>query len=151
MLNYEIISELYSHIATDMERSSHDVIGAIARIFTWKKRVSRLRFSQMLLEMWRCGGGWEGPEASTDRFIYRRGKQVKKTPGQSPDTYQDTMFSGWCLKQRLLEQETDAQLFPLHILGFFSQLYRASWYCQISLFIQLLHNYIALKECKYLH
>ena len=37
------------------------------------------------------------------------------------------------------------------LFWFFSQLYRASWYYQVSLFIQQMHNYIALKECHNLH
>jgi hypothetical protein len=54
VVNSGMIIELYSQIARDMEGSGHDVIGAITHIFTWKKYVSNLRFSQMLLKMWRC-------------------------------------------------------------------------------------------------
>jgi hypothetical protein len=41
VLNYGIISEIYSQTARDMEGSGYDVIGAIAHIFTWKKHVAR--------------------------------------------------------------------------------------------------------------
>ena len=41
MLNSRITRDLYLHIARDMEGSGHYVIGAIAHILKWKKRVSR--------------------------------------------------------------------------------------------------------------
>ena len=70
VLNSRTISELHSQVARDMEGSGHDVIGTIAHIFTWKKYVASFRFSQMLLKMWRCGGGWVATEISMDPCIY---------------------------------------------------------------------------------
>ena len=101
-----------------MEGGGHDVIGAVARIFAWIKRVVRCEVLPDVSEdvaLWRRMGGSSDFDGS---FYLSRVKQIKNTPDISPGTCRDIKFLGRGLKPRLLEHETDAQDFPLHILVF---------------------------------
>jgi hypothetical protein len=78
VLNYGIIRELYSQIARDMEGSVHDVIGTIANISTWKKRVSRFEVLPDVAEdgaLWRC---LSGPREFDTSLFLSSVKQAKK-------------------------------------------------------------------------
>jgi hypothetical protein len=63
-----------------MEGSGHDVIGAIAHIFTWKKRVARYEVLPDISEdvaLWRCLSGYRYCDGS---LYLSRLKHVKKKP-----------------------------------------------------------------------
>jgi len=63
-----------------VEGNGHDVIGAIAHIFTWKKRVARYEVLPDVSEdvaLWRCLSGSQHFDGS---LHLSRVKQVKKKP-----------------------------------------------------------------------